>query len=106
MLVGQDPGNALKYPCYIFMMMYENNKVLDGFIYQPDEFRQDGHNAYRFILGGCFWVYFVSSHTHMLKHNEIILSEEGTLLMPIRKAEDTDLFQKLSQEFIKQKKLV
>ena len=104
MLLGENPGSKLEYPCFMFMFLMEKNKVLDDFIYPPQMIRIDGQRAYRFILGGCFWVYFVSSHTNRLSYTEFILDENGKVLIPLRRAEDTHFFRELVKDVVKYSK--
>jgi len=106
MLLNVNPGSKFDYPCLIFMILMEKNKVLDGFIYPPQMLRIDGHRVFRFIFGGCFWVYFVSSHAKRLRFSEFILDENGKVLIPLRKAEDTHFFRELAKDVVKYSKKI
>ncbi|NOX36713.1 MAG: hypothetical protein GXO78_04170 [Calditrichaeota bacterium] len=101
MLLNENPGNKLDYPCFMVMILMEGNKILDGLIYPPQMMRVDAHRVYRFILGGCFWIYFVSSHTNQVVYTEFILDESGKVLIPLKKAEDTHFFRELAKNIVK-----
>ena len=106
MLLNENPGSKLEYPCFMLMILMEKNKVLDDFIYPPQMMRIDGYIVYRFILGGCFWVYFVSSHTNRINYTEFILDENGKVLIPLRKAEGTPFFRELAKNVVKYSKKI
>jgi len=93
MIISENPGGWLKYPCCIFMMLMDGKEILDAFIYPPQLFKYKGHFAYRFIFGGCFWIFFISSHTHEIEVKNFFLTEDGKISIPLRKAEDTPFFQ-------------
>ena len=104
MLLNENPGSKLKYPCFFIMVLMEDNKVLDNFIYPPNLLRIEGHRSYRFIFGGGFWIYFVSSHTQMLKSSKIaefFLNQEGRILIPLRPADKIEFFINLAKDVIK-----
>ena len=107
MLLNEDPGSKFIYPCFFIMVLMEKNKVLDDFIYPPNTLRIEGHRTYRFIFGGGFWIYFVSSHTHILnssKISEFFLNEEGRLLIPLRPANKIEFFINLAKDVVKYNK--
>jgi hypothetical protein len=68
MLLEENPGKKLEYPCLILMLLIQSKEIIDAMIYPPQELRIEGHYSYRFILGGCFWIFFVSSHTNKLRY--------------------------------------
>jgi len=107
MLLNEDPGSKLKYPCLFIMVLMGPNKVLDDFISPPNFLKINGHRTYRFIFGGGFWIYFVSSHTQMLNSSRIVkffLNENGLFLIPLVPANRIEYFLNLAKNFVKYNK--
>lgn len=88
MLLKQNPGPPHQYGCMMFFVP-DQTEMLSGGLFPPDQFKLDGHHCYGCIFGGVFWVYFVSSHTHQVPYDELMLSAEGTL--PITNAGEMGL---------------
>ena len=105
MIQDEKPGTYLDYPCLTFMILMGKTDVMDAFIYPPQMIRFDNQRTFRFIFGGCFWIYFVSSHTNRIRIKEFILNEDGKILIPLKKAENTDFFQALSRNVVKHNKI-
>ena len=101
MIIKEDPSSWLKYPCCIFMMFMDEKEILDAFIYPPQIFRYNGHFAYRFVFGGCFWIFFISNRTHEIEITNFFLTEEGKISIPLRKAEETPFFQGVAKNILK-----
>jgi hypothetical protein len=90
MLINENPGKKCDYPAVILVPLMKNKPIPKDFISPPVEISKfEGHRRYRFILGGYFWVYMVSSHTQMFNFREFFLDESGELLMPVA---DADIF--------------
>jgi len=88
MLNDEDPGGENDYPCIILIPETRGRLMSDELIVMPEELNKfEGHRQYRFILGGCFWVYLVSSHTVMFSFKKFFLKEDGKLLIPIENAD-------------------
>lgn len=101
MIKNENPGIQLKYPCIFVMILMGNSNPVDAFIYQPEMLRIDGQRAYRFIFGGCFWLYFVSKHTNRISFPEYVIRENGTLFIPLKRSEETEFFRVLSSNIVK-----
>lgn len=88
MLINENPGGENDYPCIILIPEMRGRLMSDELIITPEEIKKfEDHRQYRFILGGCFWVYIVSSHTSMFSFKEFFLKENGKLLIPIENAD-------------------
>lgn len=88
MLNDENPGGENDYPCIILIPETRGRLMSDKLILTPEEIKKfEGHRQYRFILGGCFWVYIVSSHTSMFSFKKFFLKENGELLIPIENAD-------------------
>jgi len=91
MIYYEKPGVHMEYPCAIMgIFRTEQKELLDDLVMPPDLVRHDGHRIYRFVLGGCFWFFFVSSHTFSIPLNEFILNQEGIIRIPLRNFAGTD----------------
>ena len=101
MILDEKPGSKLKYPCMFFMMLMEPKEVLDAFIYSPQMMKIDGHRVFRFIFGGGFWIFFVSNHTHMIRFPKFVLNEDGSILIPLKRADETEFFRELAKNIAK-----
>jgi hypothetical protein len=88
MLIDENPGGENDYPCLVLIPKMKGRPMSDELILTPEEIKKfEGHRQYRFILGGCFWVYIVSSHTSMFSFKKFFLKENGKLLIPIERAD-------------------
>ena len=105
MIYNENPGNKYEYPCSMFIMLMEDRNILDGLIYPPEMMRIDGYRAFRFIFGGCFWVYFVSKNARGISYPELVIDEEGKVKIPLIKALDMPFFNKLSKDLVRHIKI-
>jgi len=76
MIYEENPGRQYEYGCLVITSFKYIEKI-QKFITMPEKFHYMGHWAYRFVMGGVLWIYFVSSHSKKLPHNEIFLTENG-----------------------------
>lgn len=61
MILNEDPGEFYRYGCGLFINM--KFKDITRYLLMPPEVKKyNSHRLYNFILGGLFWVYFISSH--------------------------------------------
>ena len=97
MIYNETPGSYLNYPCLFFLMIIEQNDVLDSFIYPPQMRRIDGHRCVRFVIGGGFWIYFVSNNSNMIRHAQFFLKDIGESNIPLKLAEETEFFRELAK---------
>jgi hypothetical protein len=95
MIFRQQPDEPYKYGCIIFLMTLNNN-IMDDLILQPDTLRIDGHRCIRFILGGCMWVFNVSSHSHTFGGKQFFLQRDGSIVIPKTAADNTELLKKFA----------
>ena len=91
MLITKNPGEVHEYGCIMMCLLIDGNRPLDQMIMQPDSLRIDGHRCFRFLLGGCLWIFFVSKHSKNFRHKELFLSKKGELTIPLVPAERVDL---------------
>lgn len=104
MIINRDPGETWDYGCVIIMLT-EGNQPFDGMIAQPEPLRIDGHRCYRFVLGGCFWIFVVSNHARNFLHRELFLDKSGILMIPVISAKDTELMRQYAKVLMETGKL-
>ena len=88
MLVDQDPGDQQLYPCVMVGILRAVNTPLTEVIMLPTGVRFHGHKGYRFVFGGCAWLFVVSHHRLILPSDDYVLTKDGKLRMPLMNAHD------------------
>lgn len=96
MIIKKDSGQVWDYGC-MMIMLQEKNHPMDEMIGQPEPLRIDGHRCYRFVLGGCFWIFVVSKHSRNFLYSELFLDKEGNLIMPVLSAKNTGLMRQYAK---------
>lgn len=97
MIINENPGGKSDYPCIILIPLMKGKAMPHDIIHLPEALGKfEGHRQYRFIFGGCFWIYLVSSHTSMFSFEKLFLDESGKLLIPIEN--DDSFFRKLARD--------
>jgi hypothetical protein len=61
MILNEDPGDYYQYGCGLFVNM-KFKDITQNILMPPEMKKYNSHRLYNFILGGLFWVYFISSH--------------------------------------------
>lgn len=107
MLSAAEPGEPHEYGCLMVAIISDDleGKTVDVVLTPERIARLDGHAAYRFIFGSAGWVFVVSNHTANFRWKGHFLQRDGTIMVPVIKAEETDLFTRLAQVFIEQQKV-
>ena len=104
MILNSKPGEPHEYGCVMSAVLTESMQptgkidVVDGLMVFPEEMRIHGHKAYRIIFAGSTWVFVVSSHSISYPDRKLFLSKDGTLILPLVKAEDTGYFTKFASK--------
>jgi hypothetical protein len=76
MLLHDDPGEQLRYPC--LMMTYRHLKDLPGdIVTQPSRSRVNGGHAYKFLIGGMIYIFFVSKHAIPVALTDFAINPKG-----------------------------
>ncbi len=78
LIYSGDPGEPHQYGCMIIVSA-EMQQILRQLIILPDMLKMSGHWCVRFMLGGLFWIFFVSSHKPELASKNLFLSKDGKL---------------------------
>lgn len=106
MIRQADPGEPHEYGCITFVVISDDVEgKLVHMILTPERIRMYGHTAYRFLFGSVCWIFIVSSHSSSFSGQNMFLQTQGSLLVPVVKAEETELFTQLARVFSQQGKL-
>lgn len=80
LLLVEQPGRFNEYGCLIsYPPDMSTHDLFRQTIMPADMIIADGHHLFRFLVGGLFWVFFVSNRMTKLKAEHISLSEQGQL---------------------------
>lgn len=83
MLLDQDPGRVDSYGCVTFGIVDGAGKRMDAIV-QPERLRIEGHVAYRFVVGGLMWVFFVTKREITGTYKIGFLQESGTFFFVVK----------------------
>jgi hypothetical protein len=98
MLINKNPGEYYEYGCSIIGLLMEGKELAGEMILKPESLRVDGQRCYRFILGGCIWLFVVSRHSKNFYGRELFLSKDGKLIILLQSAENTKFIAKLVKD--------
>lgn len=93
MLIAQTPGEPHQFGCIMAVLLWEENKPLDGIILPPKRLHIEGHISFSFVVGGCTWFFVVSRHSKDFKLKDYFLRQGEELTLPfLRQDQYADLF--------------
>jgi hypothetical protein len=106
MIQTENPGKPHEYGCLTCMVISDDleGRLVD-MILTPERFRIDGHTAYRLLFGSALWCFIVSNHSTSFARKRLFLQTDGSLLVPVIKAEETELFTRLARVLVQQGKV-
>jgi hypothetical protein len=99
MLLAEDPGPEDKYGCLVFAITLDE-QPLGGIIYGPQPCWIGTHRCYRLLVRSFLFIYFVSSHRPDDIALQSFLSEQGRLLIPVKKLQDVAFLDSLCGEML------
>ncbi len=98
MLVSQTPGEPHQFGCIMTILLWEENKPLDGIILEPEQLYIEGHKCFRLVSVGCLWFFIVSSHSKDFMLRDFFLSQGGELIIPfVRRDQYADLVKRFAE---------
>lgn len=84
LILNETSGDENRYGFFGFVLVDNNNNLVDGPIMQPISSKIEAHRVFIFIFGGCQWFYFTSSHTptrfmplFFKKHGVLVLLKQN-----------------------------
>lgn len=83
MLIAGDAGDETTYPCVTFGLVDDTGERMD-MIVQPEKVRVEAHRAYRFIIGGLMWVFFVTAQRPVGTYQIGFLQQSGKLSFVVK----------------------
>ena len=93
MLIAQIPGEPNHFGCFMTVLLWEENKPMDGIILSPARLHIEGHICFRFIVGACAWFFVVSRHSKDFILKDYFLRPGKELTIPfVRRDQYQDLF--------------
>ena len=78
MLLNNDPGTPLDYPCIIMTYLNSSN-IPSGMIVQPTQLRINKGFIYSFIIGGLIYNFFISKHIIRSDLDEIVINTKNEM---------------------------
>lgn len=83
MLLAEDPGDYLVYPCAITAVTWKGSHIADLMI-GPGKGRLEGQQIWQFVVAGFVFAFFVSSHAAPSSISTTFLRPNGTLIIGVR----------------------
>jgi len=83
MLLANDPGPYDLYPCVLWGVTIEPDKIAELMV-QPCRDKVWGHTTYHFVVPGLKLVYVVSQQRLPRKQSQFVLQHDGSLIFQVR----------------------
>ena len=100
-LLEDEPGDENEYPIVLSAVSLGNAPIKD-FVMRPDVLSHDRFEYVRFFLGSYIWMFAVSKDASASRLNDFFLKRNGSILIPRKAAEETELFQEFSKRVFSQ----
>lgn len=97
LLVREDPGDHLTYPCLITAVMMDGKHVRD-LIVPPASARVERQHVWSFVVGGFLLSFFVGKGSPPPPLQPAFLQEVGTLLIQVKEMRDIEFLYKFALE--------
>jgi len=91
MLCNKEPGSPEDYPCLLTGVLKEKGQPLVDLVIPPSKVYVQNHRCYRLLLGGCLWLFVVSSHLKKLPSETWSVTRDGRLEIFLMNASDLPL---------------
>lgn len=83
MLLANDPGGELDYPCVIVAATFDRKHFPDLIVAPHESRTPDGHRIWQIVVGGFVLMFVVSSHTQTCRLRPTFLKPSGEATMVI-----------------------
>ncbi len=100
-LLQNEPGEENEYAIVLSAVKLENAPIKD-LVMRPEELSDGGFTYLRFFLGSFIWLFVISKDASAFRLNDFYLKRNGTILIPKKDAEKTELFQEFSKRIFSQ----
>ena len=98
LLMNEEPGPALKYPCLIGGVTLGSGKPSDVIV-EPRRVEIGAQTAYNMVIGNYSLLQFVSNQPPTGASPDIFLKENGSLVLMVRSATEVGPIKNFMQEF-------
>jgi len=78
MLLKEDPGDRLIYPCLIMTYLHQKGYPRDV-VAQPSRSRINSGYVYKFLIGGMIYVFFISKHIIPGELKDVFINPKGEM---------------------------
>jgi hypothetical protein len=96
MLVEENPGDQLVYPCMITAVVHDRKHISD-LIVPPMKARVERQHVWNIVVAGFLMSFFVGRGEPPRSLHALVLQEAGTLVIPIRELRDIDFLYDFSR---------
>jgi hypothetical protein len=97
MLISQNPGDPLDYPCLLTAVTWKAKHIGD-LIVPPCLARMEGHHIWSFVVAGIIFTFFVSSHTPANVPPPAFLQKNGLLIIELKEITKIDFLHRFASE--------
>lgn len=97
MLLAEDPGDWLAYPCLATAVTWQSKHIGD-LILPPCLAKMEGHRIWSFVIAGFVFTFFVSSHVPPTPLLPGFLQKDGSLFIAIREITEIDFLHRFACE--------
>jgi len=97
MLLAEDPGGHLAYPCLVTAVTWEG-KHLGDLIVAPCIAKMEGHRIWSFVIAGFLFTFFVSSHLPPPGAFPGFLQSSGSLIIGVCEIAEIDFLYRIACE--------
>ena len=97
MLLAQDAGDPLAYPCLLTAVTWQGKHIGD-FIVPPCLAKMDAHHIWSFVVAGIVFTFFVSSHVPTEVAHPAFLQEKGLLIIMRKEITEIEFLYRFASE--------
>lgn len=97
MLLAQDPGDPLTYPCMLTAVMWEG-KHLGDLIVPPCLARIGGQHIWSIVVAGIVFTFFVAKHIPVAAPAPAFLQKTGTMIIQVKDMRRIDFLYRFACE--------
>jgi hypothetical protein len=97
MLLAEDPGDPLAYPCLLTAVTWRT-KHIGNFIAPPFLAKMDGNHIWSFVVAGIVFTFFVTSHVPNEVPPPAFLRRNGSLSIMRKEITEIDFLHRFASE--------
>jgi hypothetical protein len=97
MLLAEDPGGGLVYPCLVTAVTWKGSHIPD-LIVGPSTGKMEHHRIWQFVVAGFVFTFFVSSHPPPAGISPAFLQSNGSLIIGVCEITEIDFLRRIAHE--------